>query len=130
MYNDVLADIEGAMAAVADLTLFPSNFAVQTDCNPQYGILKVMPTNGTVVAHAVTKELSGLVAVKLFVPSGQGESKLFELADQLDTALQYKYLNNRTRLGASYLSIEGPDPENSSLYSGSYFIPFTIYKES
>jgi acyl-[acyl carrier protein]--UDP-N-acetylglucosamine O-acyltransferase len=75
------------------------------------------------------KELSGMVAVKIFVSAGEGQSRIMEISDILDNVLQYKKLNNGTELNTSYLNVEGLDPSNKALYSASYIIPFKIYGE-
>jgi len=65
----------------------------------------------------------------MFVKAGGGQGRLMAIADLLDIVLQNKTLPNGTSLGTSYLTMEGLDPSNNSLYSASYFIPFTKYGE-
>jgi hypothetical protein len=95
----------------------------------EYGRVSVLPSTSSYSAHGVIKKLEGLVAIKLFVKAGEGQRRMMAIADILDTLLEHKLLTNGTQLGTSYLSIEGLDSSNSSLYSASYFIPFTTYGE-
>ena len=64
------------------------------------------------------------------MPAGEGQGRVMAISDLLDVLLDSKVLTNQTRLGTSYLNVEGLDSSNSSLYSATYFIPFTLYGES
>jgi hypothetical protein len=51
------------------------------------------------------------------------------MANFIDIILENKTLPHGTKLGTSYLNVEGLDPQNKALYSASYIIPFTKYGE-
>jgi hypothetical protein len=134
MFTQTLTDIEGVFASSAwttnNIKSIPANYEGDMSSVSEYVHLSVMPSNSELLAFGVDRKLSGLVAVKIFVPAGYGQRRLMEIADLLDTVLQYKTLTNGTRLDSSYINVEGLDPRNESFYSGSYFIPFTLYGEN
>lgn len=133
MFNNVLDDIEDQFATAywtsQNIKMFPANYMGTVGTQEEYGRVSVLPSTSSYSAHGVIKKLEGLVAIKLFVKAGEGQRRMMAMADILDTLLEHKLLTNGTQLGTSYLSIEGLDSSNSSLYSASYFIPFTTYGE-
>jgi len=131
MFDNVLEDIEGVFAGVSwtvnSINTYPDNYQGDITDGERVSV-SILPSTGSNVSFGASdKQLSGLVAVKIFVLSGEGQGRLMEIADLLDTVLENKNLANGTRLGASYLSVEGIDSANSALYSATYFIPFILY---
>lgn len=134
MFDLVLDDIESVFADTAwtanNIPTFPDNYQGTKGGNVrEYITVSVLPSSGSSYDYDKTKLLSGLVAVKIFVAAGEGQGRLMAVADLLDAVLQHKTLTNNTWLGESYLQVEGLDAANRSLYSASYFIPFTLYGE-
>lgn len=133
MFDRVLDDIEAVFASSAwttnNILTVPDNYQGAKNNVREYAVVSVLPTSGSDYDYDRSKLLSGLVAVKLFVPAGEGQGRLMEIADLLNQVLENKNLTNNTRLGKSYLQVEGLDAANRSLYSASYFIPFTLYGE-
>jgi hypothetical protein len=133
VYNKIITDIEAVFASSTwtthNIVTLPDNYMGKIGNVTEYVQLKVMPTTGETVGYDAYKEQKGLVAVKIFVKAGEGQRRVMAIAEFLNNLLQHKHLTNGTELGASYLSIEGLDPANSSLYSASYIIPFTKYGE-
>ena len=134
MFDNVLADIEevfgGAVWNANSIPTFPMNYQGSIGVNVQEFVrLNVLPSSSSNYAYDDKKKTTGLIAVKMFVKAGDGQGRLMAIADLLDIVLQNKTLPNGTSLGTSYLTIEGLDPSNNSLYSASYFIPFTLYGE-
>jgi hypothetical protein len=131
MYDLILRDVETAFASATwtanNIQTIPDNYlGVKSD---EYVLLKVMPSNSSLAAYGVEKQIDGLVAVKMFTKAGEGQGRVMAIANLLDIILENKTLPNGTRLGASYLNVEGLDPQNKALYSASYIIPFTKYGE-
>jgi hypothetical protein len=133
MFDNVLDDIEAVFAATSwtsnNIDIYPDNYQGTISDVTEFCRLNVMPSNSETLAYGGKKELSGMVAVKIFVSAGEGQSRIMEISDILDNVLQYKKLNNGTELNTSYLNVEGLDPSNKALYSASYIIPFKIYGE-
>lgn len=131
MYDLILRDVETVFASATwtanNIQTIPDNYlGVKSD---EYVLLKVMPSNSSLSAYGVEKQIEGMVAVKMFTKAGEGQGRVMAIANLLDIILENKTLPNGTRLGTSYLNVEGLDPQNKALYSASYIIPFIKYGE-
>jgi len=133
MYDLILRDVETVFGSSAwtvnNIKTYPTNYLGNKKSNNEYVLMNVLPSSSKNYAYGVSKEITGLVAVKIFVKAGDGQGRLMAIANLLDTILDNKTLSNGTKLGTSYLTVEGLDPSNKSLYSASYIIPFTHYGE-
>ena len=131
MYDLILRDVETAFASSTwtsnNIQTIPDNYlGTKSD---EYVLLKVMPSNSSLAAYGVEKQIEGMVAVKMFTKAGEGQGRVMAIANLLDIILENKTLPNGTKLGTSYLNVEGLDPQNKALYSASYIIPFIKYGE-
>jgi len=133
MYDEVLDDIESVFASASwtanNITIYPDNYQGTISTQDEFCRLSVLPSTSENYVHGGKKSLNGLVAVKIFVKAGEGQSRLMAISDILDSVLQNKRLTNGTELATSYLNVEGLDPSNNSLYSARYIIPFKLYGE-
>jgi len=134
MFDSVLADVDGVFAGDSwtanSILTVPDNYQGTLGANiREYLIVSTLPTSGSPYDYDKKKLLSGLIAIKIFSAAGEGQGRVMAIADLLNVELEDKTLTNKTQLGKSYLQIEGLDPANKSLYSASYFIPFTSYGE-
>jgi hypothetical protein len=131
MFDNVLDDIEGVFASSSwtthSIDIYPDNYQGTISDETEFCRLNVMPSNSENHSYGGKKELSGLIAVKIFVSAGEGQSRIMAISDILDIVLQNKKLTRGTELYTSYLNVEGLDPSNKALYSASYIIPFKIY---
>lgn len=131
MYSLILRDIETSFGSAAwtahNIKTIPDNYQGTVGSNSEYVMIKVMPANSSTIAYGVEKQIDGLLAVKMFVKAGEGQGRVMEIASLVDDLLQHKTLPNGTKLGSSYLNVEGLDSQNKALYSASYIIPFTKY---
>jgi hypothetical protein len=133
MYELILRDVETAFASATwtshNIKTIPDNYQGTVGSNSEYVIVKIMPTNSSLLAYGVEKQIDGMVAVKMFTKAGEGQGRIMAMANFIDIILENKTLPNGTKLGTSYLNVEGLDPQNKALYSASYIIPFTKYGE-
>lgn len=133
MFDNVLDDIEGVFASATwvnkSIDVYPDNYQGTISDETEFCRLNVMPSNSENYQFGGVKQLSGLLAVKIFVSAGEGQSRIMEISDSLDDVLQNKRLTKGTELSTSYLNVEGLDPSNRALYSASYIIPFKIHGE-
>jgi len=133
MYDLILRDVEEVFGSASwtsnNIKTYPMNYLGSKDSSNEYVLINVLPSSSSNYAFGVKKETTGLVAVKIFVKAGDGQGRLMAIANLLDTVLDNKTLSNGTKLGTSYLTVEGLDPSNKALYSASYIIPFTHYGE-
>lgn len=133
MYNKAIVDVESIFNSPTwksnNISTYPNDYQGNVDNETEYCRVNILPSNGQKADYYGLKELSGLVAVKIFVKAGEGQRRLATISDLLDDVLQNKRLSNGTEFGTSYLNVEGLDPSNSSLSSATYFIPFKVYGE-
>jgi len=133
MFDSVLDDIEGVFGSSSwtthSIDVYPDNYQGTISDETEFCRLNVMPSNSENYQFGGFKQLSGLLAVKIFVSAGEGQSRIMEISDSLDDVLQNKKLTKGTELSTSYLNVEGLDPSNRALYSASYIIPFKIHGE-
>jgi len=133
MYDNVLDDIEAVFGSASwtsnSINVYPDNYQGTITNQTEFCRLNVLPSNSENYVHGGNKRIEGLIAVKIFVKAGEGQSRIMAIADILDINLQNKKLTNGTELGTSYLNVEGLDPSNRALYSARYLIPFKIYGE-
>lgn len=134
MFDLLLEDIEGVFASSVwttnNILTYPDNYTGSVpDSTTEYVQIKVLPSSSRNNSYSGEKLLNGLIAIKILVKAGEGQGRVMAISDILDIVLQNKVLPNKTKLDTSYLSVEGLDPLNKSLYSASYFIPFNLYGE-
>ena len=131
-FETILNNIEARFAdsfwVKNGIAVYPSNYQGQKSDTNEYCILSVLPSASSYYAYDAKKSTKGLVAVKIFVKAGEGTKRIMQISDKLNTLLEHE-MYGATELGTSYITIEGLDPDNKSLYSASYLIPFTNYGE-
>lgn len=130
MYSNLLSDINGVFASTAwtsqNINIYPDNYQGSIATPDEYLRLSVLPSSGEYLDFHNSKEVNGTVIIKIFVKAGNGQSRIMAISDILDSVLQTKLLTNKTKLDASYTTMDGLDSSNSSLYTASYVIPFKI----
>jgi hypothetical protein len=134
MYELLLQDVNGVIASTAWterlIEVVPDNYFGKLSNPDEYCKLFIMPSKGDVEAYGGLTSLSGLIAFKIFVKAGEGQLRIMEISNELDSVFKNKKLTNGTELGTSHLTLEGIDSDNSTLYSASYFITFKHYGET
>jgi hypothetical protein len=134
MYELLLQDINGVIASTAWtdnlIEVVPDNYFGKLNNPNEYCKLLVMPSSGSIEAYGGLTSLSGLIALKIFVKAGEGQTRMMKISSELDSVFKNKKLTNGTELGTSRLTLEGIDSDNSTLYSASYFITFKHYGET
>jgi len=133
MFDNVLSDIETIFSlapwAAEGIAIYPDNYQGEISNDNEFCRLSVLPSSSETYSYQGKKSIQGLIIIKIFVKSGEGQGRLMTIADIFDNHLEQKTLTNGTELGTSYLNVEGLDPANKSLYSAQYIIPFKIYGE-
>jgi len=133
MFDNVLSDIEEVFSlapwAAEGIAIYPDNYQGQISNDNEYCRLTVLPSTSENYVYGGNKKIQGLIIIKMFVKAGEGQGRLMAMSDIFDTHLENKKLTNGTELGTSYLNVEGLDPDNKSLYSARYIIPFNLYGE-
>ena len=133
MFETILTEIQSVFASLAwtskQIAIYPDNYQ-GTIVNPdEYLRMNIIPADSNNYAYEGRKVVSGVMFIKIFVKAGEGQKRIMQIADELDSVLQNKTLTNKTQLGTSFITMEGLDPSNQSLYSARYTIPFKKYGE-
>mgnify|MGYP000197150654 FL=1 len=133
MFETILTDIQSVFASAdwtsKQIAIYPDNYQ-GTIVNPdEYLRMNIIPADSNNYAYEGRKVVSGVMFIKIFVKAGEGQKRIMQIADELDSVLQNKTLTNKTQLGTSFITMEGLDPSNQSLYSARYTIPFKKYGE-
>ena len=133
MYTDVLDDIYGVFASsnwtAQNISIYPDNYQGKISNSNEFCRLNILPSSSERYKYTGNKLLSGLIAIKIFVKAGEGQKRIYQISEILDSLLENKKFSHGTELGTSYISMEGLDAINQSLYSASYFITFRLYGE-
>lgn len=131
MYNELLTTITSVLASASwknqGIEVYPSNYQGSINNKEEYCRISILPSSSSNHSYGGKKELSGLIAFKIFVRAGDGQKRIMEVSDILESYFVNKNFSNGISLKTSYLSSEGLDPDNKTLYSASYFIPFNYY---
>lgn len=73
----------------------------------------------------------GILVAEIFIPSGNGPSRAYSIADKLDNYLAGKVIsttaNGNTQFFSSSLATLGADPVNKGLHRFKYTIPFNYF---
>jgi hypothetical protein len=137
MYNTLIESIERifvspSWTALDLIAIYPDNYQGSISDQNEFCRLNILPSSSEILAFGGigdNKSLTGNVIITIFVKAGEGQRRVAEIADSLDDFLQYKAPAAGLGLGSSFIDIGGLDPKNAALYSASYTIPFTYYKE-
>lgn len=133
MFDKVRQDIYGVFASAEwqalSIQAFPSNFQGQITSTP-YVLISILPANKDPLDSQQNPILNGLVILSIYVQTDNGDTKLFQVADQLNALFQKKTLVNGTQLGFSNLKPLGVDSANAALYRGDYVLSFTKFGEN
>jgi hypothetical protein len=133
MFKNALTDILTEFSLPSwtnnNINMYPNDYQGVISNENEYCRISVFPSASANFAHGNKKSLSGTVIVKIFVSAGDGQARIMEIAEALDSVLQNKKLTRGTELYTSFINVEGLDPSNPALSSASYIIPFTLYGE-
>ena len=107
---------------------YPSNFN-KNIIDKEYVRFSILVGRSDLNYYNVGKRALGIIAVSIFVESGIGEKRIAEIANHLDTLLQYKAFDNGIELGSSSLTAGSVDESNKTLYHANYSINMTYIGE-
>jgi len=109
-----------------ELETYPSNYIVDSPAD-EFLRISIIPSGRGLNLSSV----SGILVIDIFIPAGKGPKRSAIIADILDTYLVGKSLStvsgNTTQFGNSFMSPQGTDVDNSSLFRAVYTIPFNFF---
>jgi len=131
MFELLLADINSVIASgtwqATGIEVLPENYFGDIGNTNEYCRLSVLPSSSNNRDYQGSVNLTGLIILRIFVKAGEGQKRIMQISDALDTVFQNKKLVNGTELGTSFVRMEGIDSDNKSLYGATYQINFIYY---
>jgi hypothetical protein len=133
MYTNLKDDVYSVFASTAWKTTgykaYPLDYSGKITTTGVFLRIAILPGKATFDTYGITKKFEGNLILSIFVKAGDGDKKLFEVAETLDSLFQGKTLTNGTQFGPSTLTRLGLDSADSSFYRGDYSINFNAYGE-
>jgi hypothetical protein len=104
-----------------NIKTYPTNYQGKIDSN-EWVRLNVFPFSSNVSYNDINK--SGQIVCNIFVPSGQGMKRAYEIADILSNILERKTISGYLQTTNSFITNIGVDIKNAGLYSVDFTVDF------
>ena len=127
-YELLKKDIFDLIAKVSwgDVKVYPADMVIESSHSP-FVRITIVPSGYAVNNNSA----SGIISADIFVESGRGPSKLFQLASFIDRHFSKKTITSAPgrslQLRNSSFSPMGVDSADPGLLRGNLIIPFTFY---
>lgn len=128
LQNDVYNVFTTSAWTATGVKVYPVNYQGKITA-PEFARLSILPARAIVQAFGLKKQLSGMIIVSIFLKAGDGDKRIFQIADKLSQVLDGKRLPNGTSFKVGSVRTIGLDSENAALYRADYSNNFTIYGE-
>lgn len=128
-YTKLQLDVESVFSTTAwkaeSIAAYPGNFEGEIGAK-EFVKIELLPSSSEdMFGHF--SGIEGQVIIQIYVPAGQGMTRVLAVADILDTYFQAKRFANGTSTGSSALNIIGKDKANPALYRADYTVDFTLF---
>ena len=105
-----------------NIKAFPANY--QGDLKADEWVrVSVLPFSSELVFNTETK-VNGQIVCQVFVPSGAGMKRAYEIADVLKNLLDRKVISGYLQTTNSFITTIGVDAMDSSLFNVNYTVNF------
>lgn len=104
-----------------NIKTYPTNYQGKIDSN-EWVRLNVFPFSSNVYYNDINR--SGQIVCNIFVPSGQGMKRAYEIADILNNILERKTISGYLQTTNSFITNIGVDIKNAGLYSVDFTVDF------
>jgi len=104
-----------------NIKTYPTNYQGKIDSN-EWVRLNVFPFSSDIFYNDIRK--SGQIVCNIFVPSGQGMKRAYEIADHLKDLLERKTISGYLQTTNSFITNIGIDSKNAGLYSVDFTVDF------
>ena len=125
MYGTAHIDFEtvfsGDTWTATAIKTFPMNYTGDVGSN-EFVRVGLFPGTG-IIQSSGSARVAGFAEVNIFVMTGDGEARAFQIADLLDQQFQFKTHGNTQFLNSNLTKV-GVDPVNSALWRIDYRVPF------
>jgi len=133
MFDSIRSDIYSVFASpswvATGIKAYPGNYQGTISNKNEFARISIIPGRSQFDSHNLTKTLTGILTLSVFVKTGAGDKRLFEIADLLDDIFEGKTLQNGTQFSSSALNVIGLDRDDPALYRGDYTITFNKFGE-
>jgi len=123
--SQLLTAVEGLFASTAwtsnNIKAFPANYQGEIDAD-EWIRVSVLPFSSELAFKDVIA--NGQIVCQIFVPSGQGMKRAYEIADILKTLLDQEVISGYLQTTNSFITNVGIDTKDSSLYNVNYTVNF------
>ena len=123
--SQLLTAVEGLFASTAwtsnNIKAFPANYQGEIDAD-EWIRVSVLPFSSELAFKDVIA--NGQIVCQIFVPSGQGMKRAYEIADILKTLLDQEVISGYLQTTNSFITNIGIDPKDSGLYNVNYTVNF------
>ena len=123
--SNILTAVESLFASSSwtsnNIKAYPANYQGTVE-NTEWVRINVLPFSSE-LAFKETRS-NGQIVCNIFVPSGQGMKRAYEIADMLKALLDRKSISGYLQTTNSFITNVGVDPKNSGLYSVDLTINF------
>jgi hypothetical protein len=123
--SQLLTAVEGLFASTAwtsnNIKAFPANYQGEIDAD-EWIRVSVLPFSSELAFKDVIA--NGQIVCQIFVPSGQGMKRAYEIADILKTLLDQEVISGYLQTTNSFITNIGIDSKDSGLYNVDYTVNF------
>ena len=123
--SQLLTAVEGLFASTAwtsnNIKAFPANYQGEIDAD-EWIRFSVLPFSSELAFKDVIA--NGQIVCQIFVPSGQGMKRAYEIADILKTLLDQEVISGYLQTTNSFITNIGIDTKDSGLFNVNYTVNF------
>jgi len=123
--SQMLTAVEGLFASTAwtsnNIKAFPANYQGEIDAD-EWVRVSVLPFSSELAFKDVIA--NGQIVCQIFVPSGQGMKRAYEIADILKTLLDQEVISGYLQTTNSFITNIGIDTKDSGLFNVNYTVNF------
>jgi len=123
--SQLLTAVEGLFASSAwtsnNVKAFPANYQGEIDAD-EWIRVSVLPFSSELAFKDVIA--NGQIVCQIFVPSGQGMKRAYEIADILKTLLDQEVISGYLQTTNSFITNIGIDTKDSGLFNVNYTVNF------
>ena len=105
-----------------NIKAFPANYQGTISAD-EWVRVSVLPFSSELVFNTETK-VNGQIVCQVFVPSGAGMKRAYEIADVLKNLLDRKVISGYLQTTNSFITTIGVDAKDSSLFNVNYTVNF------
>jgi len=123
--SQLLTAVEGLFASTAwtsnNIKAFPANYQGEIDSD-EWVRVSVLPFSSELAYKDVIA--NGQIVCQIFVPSGQGMKRAYQIADILKTLLDQEVISGYLQTTNSFITNIGIDTKDSGLFNVNYTVNF------